>query len=111
MAGTNGTHNGHAGEQLVVSGMKGAGIPRDPGPGTSRRAVVPTMATCSNGARMLEGTVEAVNERGVKVGGRWLNYSKWAGDIAEPRRGQVVALTLAGSGFVRAVGPADAAWG
>ena len=67
------------------------------------------MATCSNGAQVLEGTVESVNERGVKIGGQWLNYSKWAGEIAEPRRGQVVALTLDGSGFVRAVGPADGA--
>ena len=67
------------------------------------------MATNQNGARTLEGTVEAVNERGLRLEGRdgWLNYSKWAGDITEPRRGQVAALTLDGSGFVRAVGPAD----
>ena len=70
----NGTHNGHASQQLV-------------------------------------GRVLGVNERGLRLEGRdgWLNYSKWAGEIAEPRRGQVVALTLDGSGFVRAVGPAGGA--
>jgi hypothetical protein len=69
------------------------------------------MATNQNGARTLEGTVAAVNERGLRLEGRdgWLNYSKWAGELAPPARGQVVALTLDGSGVVRAVGPAEGA--
>ena len=74
MAGTNGTHNGHASEQLV-------------------------------------GRVLSVNERGLRLEGRedWLNVSKWAKDVTMPARGQVVALRLDCSGFVRAVGPADGA--
>ena len=38
-----------------------------------------------------------------------MNYSKWAGELTPPQRGQLVALTLDGSGFVRAVGPAGGA--
>ena len=53
------------------------------------------MAIWGNGPRTLEGAVEAVNERGVQVAGQWGNYSKWAGELTPPRRGQVVALTLA----------------
>ena len=62
-------------------------------------------------SEQLVGRVLSVNERGVRLEWRdgWLNYSKWAGEIAEPRRGQLVALTLDGSGFVRAVGPAEGA--
>jgi len=57
-------------------------------------------------AGQLVGRVESVNDRGVRIDGTWRNISKWADDVTMPARGQVVALTLDGSGFVRAIAPA-----
>ena len=91
MAGTNRTHNGHAGETVVARGAGRAGVPPNPGPGTPRRSGDPAAAICSNGTRTLKGTVESVNERGVKVGGRWLNYSKWAGGMWAPSSGTIAS--------------------
>ena len=65
-------------------------------------------AITGNGHEPLIGTVEAVNERGVKIAGAWRNYSKWATNLTPPPRGAHVAVTLDGQGFVRAIELADA---
>jgi len=49
------------------------------------------------------GTVEQVNDKGVKVGGAWRNYSRFAADMVPPTRGQRVTVQLDGQGFVRAI--------
>jgi len=52
----------------------------------------------------LTATVEAVNERGVKVQGEWRNYSSYAqnGDIDRTvQAGDVAELELTGTGWVR----------
>jgi hypothetical protein len=43
--------------------------------------------------RMVRGTVEAVNERGVKLAGAWLNFSKFA-DVARPDVGDEVEVVV-----------------
>jgi len=53
------------------------------------------------------GTVEMVNDKGVKVGGAWRNYSKWAPNLTPPPRGAYVAVQLDKSGFVRAIEAAE----
>ena len=60
------------------------------------------------GTAQLVGLVESVNEKGVKIAGEWLNFSKWATDVTLPERGQVVALSLDKAGFVRSIAPAAA---
>jgi len=55
------------------------------------------------------GTVEQANDTGVKVGGAWLNYSKFAPNLTPPPRGAYVAVQLDGQGFVRAIEAADGA--
>ncbi len=54
------------------------------------------------GAETIAGTVEALNERGVKVGGRWLNVSQWH-PIELPRRGELVRIRVDGKGYIKAV--------
>lgn len=49
------------------------------------------------------GIVEAVNPKGVKINGEWVNFSRYAADIVPPMKGQAVTLTLDKQGFVRAV--------
>ena len=56
----------------------------------------------------LVGLVEAVNERGVKIGGAWRNYSKWAVNLTPPPRGAHVAVAVDGQGFVRSIELAEA---
>ena len=53
------------------------------------------------------GTVEQVNDKGVKVGGAWRNYSRFAADMVPPTRGQRVTVQLDGQGFVRAIETAE----
>jgi hypothetical protein len=48
----------------------------------------------------ITGEVEAVNERGVKVNGAWLNFSKFA-DVPRPEAGQTVAVTVRGDRWVQ----------
>jgi hypothetical protein len=45
------------------------------------------------------GLVEAVNPQGIKVAGRWWNFSRYH-DVARPEQGQQVALE-AKSGFIQ----------
>lgn len=54
----------------------------------------------------MQGRVEAVNERGFKVDGKWLNYSKFATDLlrlSDAHVGSLVEFVLDGAGFVRSV--------
>jgi len=64
-------------------------------------------STNGHAGGQLVGRVEAVNERGVKIGGSWLNISKWAEGVTLPERGARVAVSLDTSGFIRAIGPAE----
>lgn len=53
------------------------------------------------------GEVEAINERGLKVNGAWLNWSKFA-EVARPEVGQTVVLTVRGDRWIqglRMLGP------
>jgi len=58
--------------------------------------------------RTLRVAVTAVNPKGFKLEGQadWLNFSKFAADLVPPARGQVVAVHLDKSGYVRAIAPA-----
>ena len=49
------------------------------------------------------GAVEQVNDKGVKIGGEWRNFSKFAPDLVPPSRGQRVTVQLDKSGFVRSI--------
>ena len=51
------------------------------------------MAQPTGPTQTLTAMVEAVNERGIKVNGGWLNVSKWA-PVALPMRGALVALEV-----------------
>ncbi len=64
--------------------------------------------TGGHAGEQLVGLVEGVNEKGVKIAGEWRNISKWATDVTLPERGQVVAVALDKSGYVRAIAPAAA---
>lgn len=50
----------------------------------------------------VEVEIEAVNDRGVKFDGEWHNYSKYAKNLPEFRKGQTVTLLLDGD-FVMGV--------
>jgi hypothetical protein len=52
----------------------GPGSP-DPGPRRPRKETTVT-ATHANATQAVKGTVEATNPKGIKVGGRWLNWSQ-----------------------------------
>jgi hypothetical protein len=55
----------------------------------------------------IAGLVEAVNPKGVRVDGRWWNYSRYA-DVPRPARGQHVELDAKG-GFIRTLRVVDVA--
>ena len=55
----------------------------------------------------LTATVEAVNERGIKVNGGWLNVSKYA-SVALPMRGALVALEVQGGRWIQRCDVLDA---
>jgi hypothetical protein len=50
----------------------------------------------------LSGVVESVNDKGVKVGGEWRNFSKYAENLPDFRQGQQVTLLMDGD-FVMGV--------
>jgi len=66
--------------------------------------------TTSNGTigEVLEGLVEAANERGIKVLGEWRNASKFH-PVDLPDRGARVRLELDNKGFIRTLQVLDAA--
>jgi hypothetical protein len=57
---------------------------------------------------VVTGRVEAVNERGLKLNGEWLNVSRYAVGVVLPERGAAVACTLDKAGFLRSVEVVDA---
>lgn len=63
------------------------------------------MARQTRQTQPITATVEAVNERGIKIGGTWYNYSRYA-DGAIDRTAQVgdtVQVELTNTGWVRAL--------
>ncbi|MGI8422984.1 MAG: hypothetical protein ACR2NO_02510 [Chloroflexota bacterium] len=60
-------------------------------------------------AETVKGLVEQVNDRGVKLGGKWFNFSKYA-QITAPTRGQAVLMTVRGD-FIAGIAPAAGANG
>jgi hypothetical protein len=59
-----------------------------------------------NGATVLEGTVEATNERGLRLGGEWLNVSKFK-PIPLPAPGARVRAEVDAKGFLKSVDVLD----
>jgi hypothetical protein len=63
--------------------------------------------TTSNG-QVVEGLAEQVNEHGLKVGGEWLNVSKFK-PVELPERGARVRVSLDPKGFIQSLDVLDAA--
>jgi hypothetical protein len=57
---------------------------------------------------MLEGQVEAVNERGIRLGDEWLNLSKFK-PVALPPQGAQVRVETDAKGFLKSVEVLDQA--
>jgi hypothetical protein len=51
---------------------------------------------------VLRGVVEATNERGIKLGGRWLNYSQFR-QVPHPDTGQEVEVEVVRDRFINAL--------
>lgn len=49
----------------------------------------------------VEGVVQSVNDRGVKVNGTWYNYSKFGDPLPKATRGQYVILTIEDDKFIK----------
>jgi hypothetical protein len=66
--------------------------------------------TTSNGTadEPVEGTIEAINDRGIKVAGEWRNVSKFH-PVDLPDRGARVRILLDTKGFIRTLQVLDAA--
>jgi hypothetical protein len=60
-------------------------------------------ANGKNALTYTDGIAEAVNERGVKLGGTWHNFSRYATSLAPDSAGQHVKLGLDAQGFIRTV--------
>jgi hypothetical protein len=58
------------------------------------------MAAPTGPTQTITATVEAVNERGIKIHGGWLNVSKFHA-IALPMRGALVALEVQGGRWIQ----------
>jgi hypothetical protein len=65
------------------------------------------MAQPNGTTQTLTATVEAVNERGIKIHGGWLNVSKYA-SVALPMRGALVALEVQGGRWIQRCDVLDA---
>jgi len=65
------------------------------------RQTQPTQQT----PRQITATVEAVNERGIKLNGEWHNYSRYADGAIDrsAQAGDVVQVELTNTGWVRAL--------
>jgi hypothetical protein len=53
-------------------------------------------------SEMLRGVVEATNDRGIKLSGRWLNYSQFR-QLARPQVGQEVEVEVERDRFINAL--------
>jgi hypothetical protein len=60
------------------------------------------------GVDQVEGLVESVNDRGIKVAGEWRNLSKFH-PLDLPERGARVRVDLDGKGFIRSLQVLDGA--
>src|SRR5690242_17815165 len=52
------------------------------------------MTNGSRQALQVFGAVEAVNAKGFRISGRWLNWSRWATSVTPLEPGQTVTVTL-----------------
>jgi hypothetical protein len=66
------------------------------------------MAQPHDTTQTITATVEAVNERGIKINGGWLNVSRFR-PVALPPVGAHVAVDVQGDGWLHAVTVLDAA--
>ncbi len=57
------------------------------------------MAVDTIAPETVQGVVESVNPKGIKVAGQWFNYSRFAPDVPRPAPGQCVEL-VAKNGFI-----------
>ena len=57
--------------------------------------------SASNGTETIEGTVQATNEKGVKVNGTWYNRSAFGQDGPLPAKGEHVALQVTGGKWIK----------
>ena len=60
---------------------------------SEERVTVMARQNGTNGTESLSGTVEATNDKGIKVGGQLFNDSQYA-DVSRPQRGQTVQLQV-----------------
>src|SRR6478752_2756499 len=65
------------------------------------------MAAPNGTTTTLTGTVEAVNERGIKLQGTWLNLSKWK-PLPLPTRGALVSVDVKDGRFLDRIDVLDA---
>ncbi len=56
----------------------------------------------TSAAETLRGVVEAVNDKGIKIGERWVNYSQFR-QVPRPDPGQVVEVELDRGRFINAL--------
>ena len=63
------------------------------------------MARQTQQTQPITATVEAVNERGIKIGGTWHNYSRYADGAIDhtAQVGDTVQVVLTNTGWVRAL--------
>lgn len=57
---------------------------------------------------VIEGTVDSVNERGIRINGEWLNFSKFKA-VAAPRQGEHVQVGIDTKGFILDITHVDGA--
>ena len=63
--------------------------------------------SASNGTETIEGTVQATNEKGVKVNSTWYNRSAFGQDGPLPEKGEHVALQVSGGKCIKSWQPLD----
>ena len=63
--------------------------------------------SANNGTEAIEGTVQAVNEKGIKINDTWYNRSLYAPDGPLPVKGEHVALQVSGGKWIKSWRPLD----
>jgi hypothetical protein len=63
--------------------------------------------TSNNGTETIEGTVQAVNEKGVKVNDARYNRSQYGPEGPLPAKGERVALEVSAGKWIKSWGPLD----